>query len=85
MDELADFLTRMPYTKCARDLLMKVKSSSKLSLKDMRDLFDSLPRNFINSFMRHQNRKGINLPSSAFKPLLNPCGLFYDDLPMVRA
>ncbi|CAD8122209.1 unnamed protein product [Paramecium sonneborni] len=65
--------------------VMNIKGSRRISLHDLKEIFLSLPQNFIMSFVRGQNKKLQNLPSSQLKPILDNCGFFYQGLNYVEA
>lgn len=48
--------------------IMNIKGTRRISLHDLKQIFLSLPNNFIMSFIRNQNKKLLNLPSSVLKP-----------------
>ncbi|CAK68317.1 unnamed protein product (macronuclear) [Paramecium tetraurelia] len=65
--------------------VMNIKGSRRISLHDLKEIFLQLPQNFIMSFVRGQNKKLQNLPSSQLKPVLDNCGFFYQGLNYVEA
>lgn len=65
--------------------VMNIKGARRISLHDLKDIFGQMPMNFIISFIRNQNKKLMNLPSSAVKPRLDPSGFFYQDINYVEA
>ncbi|CAD8210763.1 unnamed protein product [Paramecium octaurelia] len=65
--------------------VMNIKGSRRISLHDLKEIFLTLPQNFIMSFVRSQNKKLQNLPSQQLKPVLDNCGFFYQGLNYVDA
>lgn len=65
--------------------VMNIKGARRISLHDLRDIFETMPKNFINSFIRNLNKSLLSLPSSALKPKLDSSGFFYQDLNYVEA
>lgn len=65
--------------------VMNIKGARRMSLHDLKDIFESMPKNFINSFVRNLNKSLISLPSSCLKPKLDSSGFFYQDLNYVEA
>ncbi|CAD8196479.1 unnamed protein product [Paramecium pentaurelia] len=65
--------------------VMNIKGSRRISLHDLKEIFLTLPQNFIMSFIRSQNKKLQNLPSQQLKPVLDNCGFFYQGLNYVDA
>ena len=59
---------------------MKIKRAGKIPAADIARYFKMMPKHFIDSFTTKQWRKWKNLPSSAFKPKINPETLLYEDL-----
>jgi Ca2+-binding EF-hand superfamily protein len=57
--------------------VLNIKGARRISLHDLRDIFTAMPSNFVLSFIAHQNKQGLNLPSSALRPRLDPSGFFY--------
>lgn len=74
IDELIEFITSNQdnLTSVASSAVMDIKTARNLSIMDMRDIFQSMPQNFIASFIRSLNSKGENLPSLNFRPRYNP-------------
>jgi hypothetical protein len=59
---------------------MNIKQSQRISLSDLKNIFEAFPANFTKSFLRANTNQGLNLPSTIFRPHLDPSGLFYSDI-----
>lgn len=52
---------------------------------DLKDIFESMPSNFIPSFIRNQNSKGDNLPALYFKPKYDAEMKMFKDLQYIES
>ena len=59
---------------------MKMKRANKIPVADIARYFKMMPKHFIDSFTTKLWKKGKHLPSSIFKPKINPETLLYEDL-----
>jgi len=65
----------------AKTTYLNIKKARKLNPFDFFKVFKDLPQNFVPSFIKENwVRKGTNLPSSVFKPLIDSKTMLYRDL-----
>lgn len=87
LEEFISFLQK-PFNQISdstKEILLTVKGAKKLTLKDLRQMFELMPDNFFVSFLRGANRRFLNLPSSFLQPTLDETALLYHDCVLINA
>ena len=80
IEEFITMLNETGYNPCVSQTIRQIKKSRKISPEDFLKIFDKLPKSFIPSFIKENQKLLKNLPSATLRPTTDSSGILFKDI-----